>query len=56
MTTLFETLAEATRPVKIIPVKINTCDFCGEKTITELHDYEGFRICHKCFERWTKKK
>lgn len=56
MTTLFETIAQSTRPVKIIPIKVSTCDFCGEKTITEVHDYEGFVICHKCYNRYGQKR
>ena len=54
MITLFETIAQATRPRKIIPVKVNICDFCLEKTITEMHDYEGFKICHKCNKNYVK--
>jgi len=52
MTTLFETLAEATRPVRIIPVRVYTCEFCGDKRLSELYDYEGFKICWKCYKRY----
>jgi len=51
MTTL-KTTARESRPVRIIPVIVSTCDFCGKKTTGEMRDYEGFKICRECNRRY----
>ncbi|WP_221407948.1 hypothetical protein [Proteiniphilum sp. X52] len=47
-----KTTTRASRLIRIIPVIVSTCDFCGKKTTGEMWDYEGFKICGECNRRY----